>query len=91
MNPLHLNETTYFDQNDTVLTQTVKQKRQTTQRVVWNFSSSSSLVSLESCSSGRLFKAFNVLFLYQIWQNLHANDGLTSDYTLIWFYMTDRH
>jgi len=34
MNPLHLNETTYFDQNDTVLTQTVKQKRQTTQRVV---------------------------------------------------------
>jgi hypothetical protein len=27
----------------------------------------------------------------QIWQNLHTNNDLTSDYTLVWFFLVNWH
>jgi hypothetical protein len=44
-----------------------------------------------SCSSRLLPKAFNALSLYQIWQNLHANDHLTFNDTLVWSVLANWH
>ncbi|XP_011010299.1 PREDICTED: transmembrane emp24 domain-containing protein p24delta5-like [Populus euphratica] len=35
----------------------------------------------KGCLGGYLLKAFNDSSLYQFWQNLYANNGLTSNYT----------
>jgi len=51
-----------------VLTEQEKKKGQTKQRVIWNFSSSSSLVLPKSYSGDLFSKAFNASSLHQVWK-----------------------
>jgi hypothetical protein len=80
----HLNETTRFDQ-------IVKKKRQTRWLVVLSIIHLFLSFHLKRLFRGYFSSTFNSSPLHQIWQNLHENDSLTLDHTLVWFFLIDWH